>query len=104
VVDVELLAAETACLIEPVPAQANQIAVQSVDAGVGRLLRPVQRDTVLEELVLEEFLTLEDHRDAGSGKHHRGAKGRALAREPAAGIAGPDLLWHPRMTVGHFVV
>src|SRR5437870_12949072 len=103
-VDVDLLAAKTARLIEPVAAQANQVAIKSIDTRVFVKLRPIQGGRIAEVFVLKKFLALEDHWDAGGGKDERGTQCRTLPREPTSGIAGPNFFRHPGVTVCHFVM
>src|SRR5688572_8384708 len=98
----DVLAPQTARVIVPVTPQPDQLAVEVGDAGVLLRARPVERISVPGSL--EEFLTLEQHRDAGCREHERSAERGALTRRPAVRFAGPDFLGYPRFAVRHLVV
>src|SRR4029453_14046691 len=104
VMDVDLLAAKTARLIEPIAAQVNQVPIESIDTRVCIKLRPIQGGRVAEVFVFKKFLALKDHWDAGGGKDERGAQCRTLPGKPTSGIAGPDFLGHPGVTIRHLVM
>ena len=59
VMDVDLLATKTARLVEPVAAQANQVAIESIDARVGIKFRPVQGEPSRGSICLQEIPGLE---------------------------------------------
>jgi hypothetical protein len=68
--DVDVLPPQTAGLVEPVPAEPNQISIKHVDAAESLQSRPVKRNRVLEVSIFEELLPLENHRDARRGENH----------------------------------
>src|SRR5207253_4593408 len=72
VIDVDLLAAKTARLIEPVATQPNQVAIESFDTRVSIKLCPIQGGRVAEVSVFKKLLALKDHWDAGGSKNERG--------------------------------
>ena len=61
VVDVHVPAAKTTGVVEPIPAQADQIAVQIENALIFFFLRPINGVGVAKPFVLQKFLALENH-------------------------------------------
>ena len=61
VVDVHVLAAKTTGVVEPIPAQADQIAVQIENAPIFFFLRPINGVGVAKPFVLQKFLALKNH-------------------------------------------
>ena len=104
VIDLGELPAETAREAVAVEPQPDEVAVEPDDAAELVALLPVERDRVAEPPSFEEFLALEEHRDAGSRKDHRGGQCRTFLRVPALGILRVDLLRHARPAARHLVM
>src|SRR4030095_9328520 len=104
VMDIDVLAPKTPRLIEPVAAQPNQVAIESVDTRVGIKFRPIERGRVAKVFIFKKLLALKDHGNTGSGKDKRDAESGTLPGKPTSGIARPDFFGHASMTIRHLVM
>ncbi len=104
VVDVDVVAPQTTGAAVTIAAKVDEVAVEVQDALVGVFLAPVDRILVVEPGVLEDLLSLEEHRDARRGEHESGGERGALLRPDVPGVPWCDLLRKALLAVGDLVV
>lgn len=71
-----------------ITAKVNQVSVQPIDAFECFHLRPIEGRVVAKRTILEKFLTLEKHGDAGHSQSQACGQRRTFARVVAGAITG----------------
>ena len=66
--NVEILAAKAGCVVEPVAAEPNKVAIEIQDASESRGFGPVERSSIAPRAAFEKFLPLKNHGNAGRGE------------------------------------